>query len=50
MVEGIELSDIGFELCDISVIETGTDTGTGHEARAPPLTFSEAEASASQGS
>ena len=61
MTEDIETCDISAELRDFSdsgiglySIEadagiTGTDK-TGHEARAPPRTFSEAEASASQGS
>jgi hypothetical protein len=65
MLDDIGLFSIEVELFDISEllgdtskrlcsIEAGagltwTD-GTGHEARAPPRTFSEAEASASQGS
>ena len=58
---GSEVCDISAELDDINDFEDDSVTGgtgpnctsspgTGHEARAPPRTFSEAEASASQGS
>ena len=51
---GTELRDISYSVTGLYTIEadagvTWTDR-TGHEARAPPRTFSEAEASASQGS